>query len=146
MRVRILIVVLGLAGGSGLMAAEQKIQKKDVPAAVLKALEPELHGATVKGYEKEVEHGKTFYEVETTKDGRSRDILFDGAGAVVEVEEELAPDAAPAAVTSALAAHGHVTKIEAVTKGGRTIYEGHFAKGAKRSEVKVTADGQPVKN
>ena len=126
------------------MASETKIQKKDLPPAVQKALDAEVQGATVKGFAKETEDGKTFYEVETTKNGRARDLLFDVDGHVVEVEEELATDAVPAAVSQALAAHGKVVRVESVTKGQTTFYEGHYAKGSKQSEIKVTVEGKPV--
>jgi hypothetical protein len=41
-----------LIGGIGVMAAEKKIQKKDLPAAVQAAMEHEVAGATVKGFAK----------------------------------------------------------------------------------------------
>jgi uncharacterized membrane protein YkoI len=127
-----------------LVASEKKIDKKDLPAPVQQAVEHELQGGTVKGYAKETEHGKTFYEVETTKDGHSRDLLFDPAGKLVEVEEEVGIDSLPAAAKQALSTgHGKLTRVEAVTENGTTFYEGHF-KGGKASEVKVTADGKPV--
>ena len=54
---------------------DQKIAMKDLPAAVRAALQRESVGATVKRLSKEVEGGKTLYEVETIRDGRSRDLL-----------------------------------------------------------------------
>jgi uncharacterized membrane protein YkoI len=133
-----------LASASTLMASEKKIQKKDLPAAVQKAMEPEVAGATVKGFAKEVEDGKTFYEVETTKNGHTRDLLFEPSGTLAEVEEEVPLDTLPAAVKTALSAHGKLLKVESVTKGTTTVYEGHIEKGGKRSEVKVTPEGKPV--
>jgi uncharacterized membrane protein YkoI len=133
-----------LLGSVGLHAAERKIQKKDLPAAVQKALDAETKGGSVKGFAKETENGKVFYEMETVKDGRSRDVLFDPDGHVVEVEEEVPLESVPEAVKTALSAHGKVTKVEAVTKGSVTVYEGHVEKGGKKSEVKVSADGKPV--
>jgi uncharacterized membrane protein YkoI len=129
-----------------LSASEHKIQKKDLPPAVQQAVENELQGGTVKGYARETENGKTFYEVETTKNGLGRDLLFDPEGKLVEVEEEVAVDSLPAAAKQALTTgHGTLVRVEAVTENGTTIYEGHF-KGGKQSEVKVTADGKPVTN
>jgi uncharacterized membrane protein YkoI len=126
------------------LASETKVQKKDLPAAVQKAMEKEVEGATVKGFAKEVEDGKTFYEVETVKAGHTRDILFDATGQVVEVEEQLALDAVPPAVKTALAAQGTIVTVEAVTKGQTVVYEGHLKKGGKSTEVKVTPDGKAV--
>jgi hypothetical protein len=124
--------------------SETKIQKKDLPAAVQKAMESEIQGATVKGYAKEVEEGKTFYEVETTKSGHARDLLYSPDGTLAELEEEVAMDTLPAAVKTALEGVGKLRMVEKVTEGSKTFYEGHYAKGSKKSEVKVTADGKPV--
>jgi uncharacterized membrane protein YkoI len=139
-----LLAAACLVGSVAVHAAEHKVQKKDLPAAVQKALDAEIKGASVKGFAKETEGGKVFYEMETVKDGRARDVLFDPDGHVVEVEEEVALDSLPEAVKTALAAHGKVTKVEAVTKGSTTVYEGHIQKGGKKSEVKLSADGTPV--
>jgi uncharacterized membrane protein YkoI len=148
MRVTVLVATVCFVGAVGFASAfdsqEKKIQKKDLPPAVAKAMEQETQGATVKGFAKEIEDGKTFYEVETVKNGHTRDILFTEDGAIAEVEEEVAIDSLPAAVKTALSAQGKLQKVETVTKKGSTIYEGHFAKGAKKSEVKVSADGKQV--
>src|SRR5258705_3186743 len=69
--------------GATLGAADKKITAQDLPPAVAKAVQDETKGATIKGYSKEVEHGKTMYEVETTLNGKSRDLLFDAAGKLV---------------------------------------------------------------
>jgi uncharacterized membrane protein YkoI len=138
-------VVFGAIAATVVVTAQEtKVKKKDLPAAVQQAMEREVQGATVKGFAKEIEGGKTFYEVETIKAGHSRDILFDPNGQVVEVEEEVALDTLPAAVKDALSAAGKVTKVESVTKGQTVVYEGHIVKAGKRSEVKVTADGKAV--
>jgi uncharacterized membrane protein YkoI len=107
-------------------------------------MEREVQGAKVKGFAKEIEDGKTFYEMETVKAGHSRDILFDPSGQVVEVEEDVELTALPAAVKDALSAAGKLTKVESVTKGQTVVYEGHIVKAGKKSEVKVTADGKPL--
>lgn len=138
------LVAVMLAGTNGAAQSEKKIQKKDLPAAVQTAMQGEIAGATVKGYAKEIEGGRTFYEVETTKNGHGRDLLFDASGNLAEVEEEIAVDTLPAVVRSALEAHGKLVKVESVTKGKTMIYEGHIEKGGKRSEVKVTPEGKPV--
>jgi uncharacterized membrane protein YkoI len=138
------VLIGGVGVVAGVQAQESKIQKKDLPAAVQKAMESEVQGSTVKGFAKEIEDGKTFYEVETTKNGHARDLLFDPSGSLVEVEEEVALDSLPAAVKSALSGQGKLLKVESVTKGTTTVYEGHIEKGGKKSEVKVTPDGKPV--
>jgi uncharacterized membrane protein YkoI len=132
-----------------IFAAEKKIQSKDLPPAVQKAVPAETKGAEIKGYNQETEKGKTFYEVETVLNGKSRDLLFDASGALVEVEEEVALDSIPSAAKAAIekrAASGKVDKVESVTKGQSVSYEAEItSKTGKRSEVAVKADGSPVK-
>src|SRR5580765_8071420 len=79
------VFVLGLNAS----AQEKKIDRSALPPAVEKALQARTQNATIKGFAQEREHSKTFYEVETVVDGRSRDILFSPQGEVVEVEEEV---------------------------------------------------------
>jgi uncharacterized membrane protein YkoI len=147
---RSLIVIVATVVFFGpIFAAEKKIQSKDLPPAVQKAVPGETKGAEIKGYNQETEKGKTFYEVETMLNGKSRDLLFDASGALVEVEEEVALDSIPSAAKAAIekrAANGKVNKVESVTKGQSVSYEAEItSKNGKRSEVAVKADGSPMK-
>jgi uncharacterized membrane protein YkoI len=130
------------------IAAEKKVQMKDLPAAVQKAVTEQIKGAELKGLTEEVENGKTVYEVETIKNGRTRDVVIDATGAVLEVEEAVdlkdIPAPAKAAIEKA-AAGGKITKVETITKNGVTSYEAAISKLGKHSEVKVAADGVLIK-
>jgi uncharacterized membrane protein YkoI len=134
-----------LLGASTLAAAERKITAKDLPPAVLKAVQEETKGAIIKGYSKEVEHGKTMYEVETLVNGHARDLLFDSTGTLVTAEEAVTLDSVPAPVKAAFRAMGNVLRVETVTTGGRVTYEAQIEKHGKKSEVVVDAAGTPVK-
>src|SRR5882757_9085392 len=125
MRIRLLslAVAVHLVGAAPLFAAEKKIQAKDLPPAVQKAVQDATRGATIKGYAREVEGGKTMFEVETSVNGQSRDLLFDANGTLVEVEEATNLDAVPAAVKAAFESRGHVLTIEQVTRGKSVTYE-----------------------
>src|SRR5262245_13706456 len=127
-------------------AAERKVRMKDLPAVVQKAVQAETQGLTLVGLTRETENGKIFYEAETKKDGRTRDILFDATGNVVSVEQQIALDEAPAPVKAAFSALGKVVLIETVTKGSIVTYEAQVVKNGKRSEVVVDGTGQRVKN
>jgi len=88
------------------------------------------------------------YEVETTREGKARDISFDPSGAVVSVEDEVALESLPAAARSAIergAAGGKIALVERVTEGSQVKYEAHITKGTKKSEVEVKADGSAAK-
>jgi uncharacterized membrane protein YkoI len=140
------VAVLALAV-AGLSAADKKIQRKDLPPAVEKAVQlEETKGATVKGLAIEVEGGKKMYEVETTVNGYSRDLLFYATGRLVEAEEATTLDAVPAAVKAALEASGKVLMVETVTKGKTVTYEATVEKNGKKSEVAVGADGKRLKS
>jgi hypothetical protein len=145
----LIVIAAGAVFFAPIFAAEKKIQSKDLPPAVQKAVPAETKGAAIKGYNQETEKGKTFYEVETMLNGKSRDLLFDASGALVEVEEEIALVSIPSAAKAAIekrAAGGKVNKVESVTKGQSVSYEAAItSKTGKRSEVVVKADGSPVK-
>jgi uncharacterized membrane protein YkoI len=132
--------------GATLGAADKKITAKDLPPAVAKAVQEETKGATIKGYAREVENGKTMYEVETTVNGHTRDLLFDATGKLVTTEEQVELNSVPAPVRAAFEAKGNVLLVETVTTGGKVTYEAQVEKNGKKSEVVVDAAGKPVKS
>jgi uncharacterized membrane protein YkoI len=140
----IITIALALLIAAAAPPADTKISLKQLPAAVQKAVQENLDGGTIKGVSTEKEKGKTFYEVETLRAGHGRDLLFDAAGQLVSVEEEVALDAVPEAARTALTARGTVRKVELVTKGQVVFYEAVVEQKGKRSEVAVDAAGKPV--
>jgi len=127
-----------------LFASETRVQMKDLPPPVQKAVEEQIKTAKLRGLSREVEHGKTYYEAETTVNGKSRDILMDATGAIVEVEEAIALGSIPEAVKRTLrakAGSGRILSVESVTKGSTVSYEAVVEKNGKKSEVAVNSDG-----
>ena len=116
--------------------------------AVQDAAKTYSKGATVRGYAKEVENGRALYEVELSVNGLTRDLTFDAQGKVVADEQQIAlsdvPSAARAVIQKA-ATGGKLTLVEKVIEGSSTAYEGHITKGGKATEIKVDANGKPVK-
>ena len=147
-RIAAAIFCFGLA--ISLTASEKKIKKSDLPAAVQKTADEQSQGATVKGYNQEVENGKTYYEVELTVNGHSKDVSMDADSKVVEIEEEVALTSLPDAVHKGLtdqAKGGKITRVESLTKGGKLVaYEAQVVTGKKRSEIQVGPDGNPLKH
>ena len=142
----LIFALLALVVAASAMAAGKKIQRKDLPAAVLKTVQQEeAKGATVKNIIAEKEGGKTVYEVETTVSGHTRDLIVDATGKVVESEEEVALNAIPAPARAAFEASGKVVKVETLTKGATVAYEAQIEKNGKKSEVAVDATGKRVK-
>ena len=143
-----LVIALGLIGGVAAMGAEKKVKLQDLPPAVQQAVKDQTKNATLVGLSQEVENGKTVYEAETKVNGHGRDMIIDGSGAILEVEEEVALESIPAAARAAIekqAAGGKIAKVETVTKGKTVTYEAGVTKNGKKSEVSFTADGAPVK-
>jgi uncharacterized membrane protein YkoI len=140
--VTVAIGALALACGA---IAESRVKMEDLPPAVQRAAREQSKNATLVGLSKEVEGGKTVYEVETKVNGKTRDLLLDQSGAVVEIEEEVDLDSLPPAAKEAIQqklAGRKLKKVEAVTKDSTVSYEASYAgKLGKTSEFAVNADG-----
>lgn len=143
----VLLPWLLLASATLAEDAEKPVKFKDLPAAVQKTATEQSKGATVTGYNSETENGKTYYEVETKQNGKSRDVLIDATGVVSEVEQQVDLATLPAGVRTGLqkqAAGAPISKVESVTKGAKIGYEAIIRKNGKNSEIKVDSDGNPV--
>jgi uncharacterized protein with beta-barrel porin domain len=128
-----------------LSAAEKKVRLEDLPPAVQTAVKEQTRNATLAGLSTEKEKGKTMYEVETKVNGKSRDLLLDQTGAVVESEEEVDINSIPAPARAAIqkrAGNGTLAKVEKVMAGSTVSYEATIrSKAGKASEYAVNADG-----
>ena len=131
------------------MLADTKVTLESLPPAVQATVKQETKTATLAGLSKEKEKGKTAYEVETMVNGKSRDLVLDEKGTILEVEEEIDIATLPAAAKAAIekkAAGGKITKVEKLTAGTAVSYEAAITgKSGKKSEVGVNADGSPHK-
>jgi hypothetical protein len=131
-----------------LVSQEKKIKRTDLPPAVEKTVAAQSAGATVKGFSKETEKGQTYYEAELVVNGHTRDILIDTNGAIVEVEEQVALDALPAAVKAGLqakAGDAKLVKVETLTKQDKLVaYEAQVTRDGKKLEIQVGPDGKPL--
>jgi hypothetical protein len=120
--------------------------KKDVPPAVIKAFEQTYPKATVNGYGKEIEHGVTYYELETMDGKTKRDLLYSADGKVAEIEETVSMKDLPAAVSQAFAKESSgakPSKIEKTTKDEKVMYE--FGMGKGKPEIVIDPSGRIVK-
>jgi len=145
--IRLVLPVSLLLLATGLTAAPLKIEK--LPPAVQKTVKEQLKGATMTGLSKEVEKGKTQYELETKVNGRGRDLIIGTDGTIEVIEEEVTLDTIPAPAKAAFekaSTGAKITKVEKVTKGSVVTYEAIVEKkGKKKTEVMVNADGSPAK-
>ncbi len=120
------------------LAAEKSIKQADLPEAVRAALPAQTAGAEIKNVIKETAKGKTTFEIETVKNGLTRDLILSPTGAVLEIEEQVALESIPAASRAALeakAAGAKIEKVEALTKNGKVSYEAAISRNGKKSEI-----------
>ena len=147
-KIIVLTVAVLICVSSSVLAADKKLTKSQLPAAVQKTADEQSKGATLLGYSSEVEKGKTEYEVKLKVDGHSKDVSIDPSGNVLEVEEEVAIDSLPADVQAGLkkaAGTGRLGKVESLSKGGKLVaYEAKVTKGGKKSEVQVGPKGEKL--
>lgn len=146
---RTTIAMLGCVVTAAVASAQEiKIKRSDLPQAVEKTVAEVSKGATIKGFSKETERGKTTYEVEMVVSGHGKDIEIDADGGIVEVEEEVAMASLPprvAAGLSAKAAGGKILKVESLTKNGKLVaYEAKIETSGKKSEIQVGPDGKAL--
>ena len=147
---RIALVVVGVSlMGLTAAAQETKVTAKDVPAAVISAFKSAYPTATIKGYAREKEHGKTFYEIESKDGDTGRDILYHSDGSVAEVEETVAASDLPATAQDLIHSKypgAMVTKAERTTEktvqGDKISYEVVARQGKKRFTLEFDADGK----
>jgi hypothetical protein len=134
--------LLALTGAA--QADEEKIDVKDLPRAVLKAVKTKFPGAAIKeAAEEEDDEGESTYEVSLEFKGHSYDVALEPNGKIVEVEKEIATEELPKAVQKALAAShpkAKIEKAEVITKAGHAPYYELLV----TTEVAFTAKGKPV--
>lgn len=140
------LFVLSALGVSLLATANaaDKLKIENLPAAVQATVREQTKYATLVGLSKEVEKGKTMYEVETKVNGKTRDLMLDAAGKIASVEEEVDISAIPAGARQAIqkkATGGTVKRVEILTEGSSVAYEAAIQIKGKNSEIIVNADG-----
>ncbi len=139
---KLLYVVMLVA--FAVLAAEKKVKLEELPPAVQTAIREQTKNATLVGLSTEKQKGKTVYEAETRVGSRSRDLLIDQTGSVIETEEEVDMEIVPTPARSAIqkrAAGGTISKVEKVT-GAAISYEAVIrTKAGKTVEYAVNPDG-----
>ena len=154
MSTRRLLVRIGLVIGTtsvlgfSALAQEAKITKKKVPTAVITAFKSAYPQATIRGYAREKENGKVYYEIESIEGQTTRDVLYNPDGTVAEIEESIAVSDLPAAAQEAMRAiypNSVITKAEKITRGDVTEYEAHAKQGKKSVSMEFDAAGKPLK-
>ena len=130
------------------VAQERKITAKDVPAAVMSAFKTAYPNATIRGYAREKENGKVFYEIESREGTTTRDVLYNPDGTVAEIEESIAATDLPAEVQQAMKEKypkAVITKAERTTVGDKVTYEIVAKQGKKKVTIEFDSSGKVLK-
>lgn len=146
---RTLLLALVIVSSAYMHAAEHPVPCASVPAVVQEKAKSMLDGGAIRRCIKDVSKGKTTYEMETVKHGRSKDMTFDPRGNMLEVEEQVDLASLPPQVAAAMqkaAGGGQLGSIESLQRKGVLIsYEAVVTDGGKRREVAFRPDGSPMK-
>ncbi len=137
------LVFILLSTGS-LSAQEKKIDKNDLPKAVLNTFQKKYPDAVIKGTSIEKENGKTYYEIESIDGSRRRDLLYTKSGKVAEIEETLASNDIPDFVKSSVMKkypNCEINKAEKITSGKRISYELVVKQGIQKQEIVLDSKG-----
>jgi Putative beta-lactamase-inhibitor-like, PepSY-like len=143
-------------------ADDETIPAKSLPAAIKKAVKKRFPSAEIEKAAKEVEDGKTTYEVLLEIDDKPVEVAFTADGTILEIEKVIPFESVPAPVKKALAAKyptAKIEKVEAVTKGehGPTVYEivikaevvldskGKFVEGKQEEDEKPSTKSKKPK-
>jgi len=133
---------------SSLWAAEQKIACDTVPAPVRAGFEKAFASAAMKDCAKEVEKGKTTYEIISTEGETSRHVRLHADGRIMEVEEPVAIGSVPEPARQAVSKKypkGEIALVEKVTREGQVSYEFQVKQGKKSMQMAVDENGKQVK-
>ncbi len=130
----------------GTVTAQERKTKTKVPPAVQKTVDEQSQGAKIRGLSKEVENGKTQYELELTVNGHAKDLIIAPNGTILEVEEDVTLDSLSAAIRAEVEKNigqAKLLRLESVTKSGvLTGYEASVLKAGKKSGIEMGPDGK----
>jgi hypothetical protein len=141
-------LVVFLAETTSPWAQEQKISCDTVPAPVRAAFEKEFAKAPMNNCVKEVEKGKTEFEIISRESGGRLTARFQGDGKLIQAEQTVTMDSVPEPVKQALLRKhpdGEVALAEKVTSDGAVTYEFRIKQKTRSVEVAFDSTGKEVK-
>ena len=138
------ITLMSIIITSSCFAQEKKIDKKNLPKAVVESFQKTYPNAVIKGTSTEKEHGKTYYEIESIDGTRGRDLLYAKDGKIAEIEEALAAENIPDFIKNSVMKKypkSKIHKVEKLTKGNKISFEAVVEHDGKKSEVVLDSKG-----
>lgn len=137
-----------LAGATSAFAQEQKISCTAVPTAVREAFAKAFPKAKIKHCSREVEKGKTTYEIASVEGETGRDVTFHADGTLISVEETIAFGSVPEPVQRVVNERfpgGEIARAEKVMRDGTVLYEFGIKHRGKLVEIVFDPGGNEVK-
>jgi Putative beta-lactamase-inhibitor-like, PepSY-like len=126
------------------IAQEKKMDKKDLPKAIVESFQKSYPKAEIKGASIEKEKGKTYYEIESLDGKQKRDLLYTKNGNIAEIEETLNTNEIPDFVNNSIMKKypdGKIHKAEKLTTGEKISYEVIVQYSGSKSEVVLDSTG-----
>jgi hypothetical protein len=148
------IIALAIfVGFSGVLAFadEEKIALDKLPKPVLETVKKRFPKGELLGASKEVENGKTLFEVELKDGGKKIDVMVTLEGVITVIEKQIAATDVPKAVKESIdkaypkATWKVIEEVIAVKEGKETLdyYEVLLETADKKKvEVKIAVDGK----
>jgi uncharacterized membrane protein YkoI len=133
---------------------ETKIAPKDLPKAVAEAVKKRFPDAAVTSAEKEVDKGKTSYEVKLKSKDQALEVVLTAEGEITAIEKQVDPKELPKPVTEAVnmkfpkATFKTAEEVTKVKEGKEALdsYEvGIVTTDKKEYEVAVSPEGKIIK-
>lgn len=124
-------------------AQETEISRRDVPPAVLAAVEKAYPNAKVLEWEKEIHSGKLYYEAEAVDGKVPRNILYSPDGGVAQITEKVGISDIPAPVVEGVKRQYPKASIRSAQKvtNGEVVEYALSLNGANQKRVVIRADG-----
>src|SRR5262245_33695035 len=141
------LLFLGVGGACALAQEEQAVKCDKVPAAVIAAFKTAYPKATIRDCSKEIEKGKTAYEISSLEDKTRRDILYHEDGTVIVVEEAIPEGDLPEPVKLAISKKypkGPITLAERLTRDSTMSYEVRVKHRGKTHELIYDPEGKEL--
>jgi phosphoketolase len=127
---------------SGIGRAEEKVSLTQVPEAVLNAAKTKFPKAELLSAEKEVDDGKTIYEIAINDNGQKADVVVTADGKIVAVEKVIAITRVPSAVLETLKTkhpQASLKKAKQIFKDDKlSAYELLVADGPDSKSIELT--------
>jgi hypothetical protein len=134
-------IALGLFLSVAARGDAKSIKQSKLPPAVQRTAEQQSAGGAVTGYWTEKVDGVATYRMELVVEGRTRGIVMDSDGNVLQVEQEVAWSDLPADVQKnfeSVASKGKLGPVSTVSKDGELVaYEAMLTIGGDRHRVRV---------